>query len=273
MRIKKNRRSANTKYKWLRVYQSDIWGRIAQKKRNTFITRRMAQLVAKQIQKELRNYPKAQKKEIEKRLGRYYRNHKRQNTNFKLAINLNKQQRPTAFRGALVKLRRLLSLYYGAGRIRSKSWRRYTKFSAHRNYKGHLMQSTFGKLPTSQSFGHLLEARIDVLLVRAKFLDTIKQARQFILHGKVYSFARTLITAPGQLIRNWLPFRVLLRPNFSTSQRKKFKLTCGVPSYLHVNFALRLAFRIEDPITHLVGYPFLTPSGSLAIFRKAFRLL
>jgi len=127
------------------------------------------------------------------------------------------------------------------------------------------------------TFASIVESRLDVLLIRSNFVDTIYCARQYIFHRKCRVDGHARITHPGFIVKNWQLFHLCdnyarrLRQSLFT-RIKQHAVVC-IPSYLHVNFFLLTAFKIEDPITNLVSYPFAEACGALSNFRKAFSIL
>lgn len=102
-------------------------------------------------------------------------------------------------------MRRQISLFYGGGRIRKKTFRRYSKFGIYRwpqirneTYYPELNRNLYRNIGT---FASLVESRLDVLLFRSNFVDTIYQARQYIFHRKCRVEGHTRITHPAFLVK------------------------------------------------------------------------
>jgi ribosomal protein S4 len=336
-----NRRVGKTLHKKYRRYQSDIWGRLAAKKKCNFITA----LVYQAALRKFNNLPK-NKKVVKsgytglKRGGKVKRtlkggsnvhsakgNDKKSQSKGKKGVKkknkiiqreeatkwtrLNKRRkliiqrlynirgkvqaattvtrfffyrttnkapsrrkRGLSFRGLLLRNRRQISLYYGGGRIRKKTFRRYGKMLK----ADHKKRKVFGLAAGYNSFSSIIESRIDVLLFRANFVDTIYQARHFVFHRKVRVRGRKVITNPGFLVKTYELF--MLRDDYWRKMRMKLlnnimeKRIIGFPSYLYINFAVMIAFKLEDPFASTIRYPFSEVSiADLAMFRHSFRIL
>ena len=55
---------------------------------------------------------------------------------------------------------------------------------------------------------------------------------------------------------------------------KKQRVIINVPAYLFINFSLMKAFKLEEPLTKHISFPFAQSHiGSLNSFRKAFQML
>jgi len=127
------------------------------------------------------------------------------------------------------------------------------------------------------TYAAIVESRIDVLLLRSNFVDSIYRARAYIFHRKCYVQGHNRVTHPGALVQNFQQFG--LRGAYTRRLRKslfirikKHAVLC-LPSYLYINFSLLIAFKIEDPVTMAISYPFAEQAGSAANFRKAFAFL
>jgi len=263
----KNRRCRKTIHKTLRRYVSDIWGRLAIKKRDNFITTFIYNSCNAILRKKLRTKKKVFRKKILRLItGRRRPKLKQSIFQYSKKIPLSKRTNITT-RSTLIKLRKKISLYYGGGLIRRQTFRRYGKLGT---------DSTFRR-PNHKSVISILESRLDVLLLRANFVDSIYTARKYVInhHCKVQGFRH--VTAPGTLIRNFQIFKLKnyhlksLR-NTLFIRLKKHAILC-TPSYLFINFKLIFAFKLQDPFIKSVSYPFADKPGSLALFRKLFHLM
>ncbi len=311
--IKVNRRIAKTLHKKYRLYKRDIWGRIAGKRKYNFITRtiynansatfsskaRYTRIV--QYYLRMKNWQEDKKykrkitvkKQDERRTLRALRKRKlllrrllrgrwlvqsiNNDTKFftyKLT-NQSKYQRrkPLSYRGRILRYRRLISLFYGGGRIRKKTFRRYGRMLR----ADHKRREDIGTVGYS-SFFSVIESRIDVLLFRANFVDTIYQARQLVFNRGVKVRGYKVINNPGFLVKIWVPFS--LRDDLWRKLRMTLysrileKRVIGFPEYLYINFAVMLAFKMREPRASKLKYPFSTIGyESSAVFRHAFRVL
>lgn len=272
----KNRRSRNTIHKKYRRYRSDIWGRLGVKQRNNFITKLIYDFSVMALVKRLYRVTRKSKKDIKDFFGPSFR--KTQQKNFSYQINqraIQRRVRPNSQRGILLRMRRQISLYYGGGRIRVKTFRRYGRLIAERYYPKTTVQHHFPR-----TYAAVVESRLDVLLLRSNFVDSIYRARQLIFHRKCRVQGLVRVTNPAVQLHNYQKFT--LRSDYAKrAQRDLIKRIknresrrfINPPSYLFVNYSLMTAFLIEDPITRLVGFPFSEDYGALASFRKSFRML
>jgi len=277
----KNRRCLKTIHKKYRTYRSDIWGRLAVKQKYNFMTK----LICSFAQIGLRKRSRKLLPQTRKAVLRKFRSTKQLNRmRFTYKLNTiagHKRKRTPSRRGILLKMRRQISLFYGGGRIRKKTFRRYSKFGIYRwpqirneTYYPELNRNLYRNIGT---FASLVESRLDVLLFRSNFVDTIYQARQYIFHRKCRVEGHTRITHPAFLVKNYQQFGVC--KNYAKKLKKSLltrirqhSVIC-IPSYLHVNFSILIAFKIEDPITNTISYPFAEAPAALANFRRAFSIL
>ncbi len=81
----------------------------------------------------------------------------------------------------------------------------------------------------------------------------------------------------GYIINIFQPFGLIgnytkkLRKNLFTRVRKH-TILC-LPYYLYINFPLLIAFKMENPLTQNLSFPFSENKGAVAVFRKSFQLL
>lgn len=269
---KKTRNVKNKKYRRL----GDIWARLAIKQRDNFITNLAYEFASRSFYRKLKKQPKKLQWYLRDKFRGKAKNKKR----FAFQVNVTKKQRrkkSLSARGNLLIMRRQMSLFYGGGRIRKKTFRRYGKKIQE--------YSTFIKNPF-QHFAHagyktyasLIESRLDVLLLRACFVDSIYTSRNLIINHKSWVQNKgNKIKYPGFLINNFQTFGLVksqtrvLRKALYTKIKKHTTLT--IPAYLFINYPLLLGFKMETP-THLaIGYPFTDTPGAIASFRKSFQLL
>lgn len=264
-RYKINRRVNKKLHKYYKFYTADIWGRLAVRSKDNTITRRMGEsmkyyiysiyrgnrkiTIPPEISAELRMFNKL-KYRGETRTFHYIL-YKRKHI---------KKPRTFSFRGKLLRDRKLISLFYGGGRIRKKTFRRYGKM-----------------LRSGVSFVSVLESRIDVLLFRANFVDTIYQSRNFVRYGNVKLRGYKGIKNPGYLVKpyvaisliddSWCKMRNILIRKIIEQRIIMF------PSYLYINFAIMLFFIIGNIKSAIIKYPFSTESRTLSVFRHLWRLM
>jgi ribosomal protein S4 len=271
---KRNRRCRKLVNKKYRRY-GDIWGRLALKKRDNFITSLTYNFESQAFGRRKRRLPSKLKRIVRKK----FRTKLKKRTHFAFEINTSTKQirkRRLSRRGNLLKLRRQISLYYGGGRIRKKTFRRYGRMTSERstesiNSYGAYMHHSY------DSYAAIIESRLDVLLLRSNFVDSIYKARAYIFYRKSYVQGHNGVTHPGVLVQNFQQFG--LRGYYTRQLRKslftrikKHAVLC-LPSYLYINFSLLIAFKIEDPITMAISYPFAEQAGIAGNFRKAFAFL
>lgn len=270
----KNRRARKLKNKIYRRY-GDIWGRLALKKRDNFITNLVYNFESQTISYKKRHLPKKK----QKKLKTQFTPKNKQKMIFAFQTNIKKKsirRRPNSRRGKLLKLRRKISLYYGGGRIRKKTFRRYGKnikqrqkltLDIYNNYQDY----------NPYTYGAIIESRLDVLLLRANFVDSIYRARAYIFNSKCRVQGQKYVNHPGFLVRNYQIFGLIdkytKKLRHSLFIRIKKHAILSLPSYLQINFALLIAFKIEDPYPNAISYPFAEQRGTGANFRKAFSFL
>jgi len=272
-----NRRCAKTIHKKYRRYSCDIWGRLAIKKRDNFITKLVYTSALFGLRKRLRRYTRKTRSAIWKKFRDV--KHRRKHFTYRIDTRANqKRKRSSSRRGSLLKLRRKISLFYGGGRIRIKTFRRYGRMAATKNTKvtlNHLNHYSHS-IPYLK-YTSLIESRLDVLLLRSNFVDSVYKARSYIFNHKCKVSGHTRITHPAFLVKNFQLFG--LKDQYTKTLRKslftriKKHTVINIPSYLFVNFSLLVAFKIEDPGL-AVSYPFSeTSTGTVGTFRKIFQLM
>jgi len=270
-----NRRCTKNLHKKYRRYSCDIWGRLAIKKKNDFITKFVYQAALNELRKRLRRYTQKARKTIWKQIKGQKRRFKRFKSKLKPQTT-QKRKRTLSGTGVLLKLRRKISLYYGGGRIRGKTFRRYGRMTTMKK-KTFLNPLTHFEGIRKKTYTSIIESRLDVLLLRSNFVDSVYKARSYVFNQRCKIQGQTGIKHPAFLIKNFQLFG--LKNNYTKKLRKslftrirKHAVVC-IPSYLFVNFSLLVAFKIEDPIAMSLSYPFADKPGTLANFRKMFQLL
>ena len=279
----RNRRCKKLINKKYRKY-GDIWGRLAIKKRHNFITTLVYKYERSTFHQRLKAASKKKKRRIyryviprSKKSRTYKRNHKKTPKKRRFAFEIISKEKRLyrkrhSRRGNLLKLRRQISLYYGGGRIRKKTFRRYGYMShEHTNPQNYLHNKRH------RTYGSILESRLDVLLLRSNFVDSIYKSRMLIMHHKSFVQGHDKIDHPGILVENFQRFGIrghytkVLRNIFYIKNQKHGII--HFPPHLYINFPMLIAFKLEDPITHRITFPFSEQAGSLAVFRKAYTLL
>ena len=269
---KKSKKTIHKKYRRL----GDIWGRLAIKKRDNFITNLVYEHTSRTFYTQLKKQPFTTQKKYRKN----FRPKKNIKKIFAFQAHIKtKQRRKKRFsaRGNLLLTRRTLSMFYGGGRIRQKTFRRLAKkineYSVFKKDKN----STY-QLNAYTNYTSKLESRLDVLLLRASFVDSIFVARHYVRDHKTWVQNKgNKIRYPGYLISNFQCFGlansylISLRRNLLNKTKKSTILV--LPKHLFINFPLLLAFKTETPHHLYISYPFHTNIGTVASFRKAYQLL
>jgi len=274
--IKKHRRSHNRIHKKYRCYRADIWTKLALKGRNNYMTNLIAKYAEDQLGFYIRRLPKKQKHIFKTKFDRFT---KRKFTPFNYQLTTtatHKKKKKPKRRGVIVKLRRQISLFYGGGRIRSVTFRRYSqlgneKAAVERYYLNNNVQFTYRNKKT---YASIVESRLDVLLLRTNLVDSIYEARQLIFHRKCLVDGKVKVKHPSYLVGVFQ--QISFRHNYISRMRQflrnklRRRRFIGIPKYLYVHFGLLIAFKIDEPITMRVAYPFTNVRGGCAIFRKCF---
>ena len=250
----------------------DIWGRLALKKRNNFITNLVYSLESQAFARRRKKLPYKLKRKMRKKF--YTKGKKRESFAFQIHSKIKQpRRRRLSRRGNLLKLRRQISLYYGGGKIRKKTFRRYGRHGAD-TFTRKMGEFNEYQSNVSYNYGSIFESRIDVLLLRANFVDSIYTARIFVLYHKAFIAGYHGLNNPAVFVPCYTPFgirglyHIKLRKILFTRIKKHAILS--LPSYLFFNLSLLLAFKIEEPFTAKVSFPFSEQAGTGAIFRKIF---
>jgi small subunit ribosomal protein S4 len=261
-KITQNRKIKKIHQAYLRY--GDIWGLLGQKKRDNYVTRTVSNNIALPAFKRILRRSKLTA-HAKKRIWKNFRTRKKYTRVSAFQINTKstqKRKRTSSRRGLLLKLRRQISLFYTGGKIRRKTFRRY----------GRIFPSSYKK----KSYTEILESRLDVLLFRSNFVDSVYKARHFILNRKVHVHGYISVNVPGLILQNFQLFCLNdtytrnLRLSLYTKLRKHTMI--NLPSYLFINFALLFAFKIEDPKSG-ISYPFSANYKNIKNFRGLFRFL
>jgi small subunit ribosomal protein S4 len=109
-----------------------------------------------------------------------------------------------------------------------------------------------------RSFAYFLESRLDVILYRSNFFNSIFAARQAINHNKIYVNGNN-VTKPS--------FTVFINDIVTVSQISDFykhfkqklqnnKILTNYPSYLEINYKLGMIVLLKMPFNKEVPFPF-----------------
>lgn len=287
-----NRRVTNKVNKKYRRHLCDIWGRLANKNRGNFLTRvifnaavkdtyRRGRHIVKRVFFNLKKKPYKKKNNVFSELIRKEKaitRHRYSTDVFVYQINRKasaKTKKPVSMMGLLLKRRRQISLYYGGGRIRKKTFRRYGLRTGSGFLTGPKVSSQqVWQLREDDSFICRVESRIDVLLFRCNFVDTIYRARQIVFYGDAQVQGFKNITNPAFLVKVWRKFRLrgdLWRKcRISLFKQVMFDRIICFPAHLYINFATMRAFQMHIPLSINISYPFATAHGLSGAFRKLF---
>lgn len=122
-----------------------------------------------------------------------------------------------------------------------------------------------------RSFPYFLESRLDIVLYRANFFDSVFAARQYINHKKVYVNG-LLVTKPGyklfidDIVSVDNPGLLYKRLG---EKIKEGDLLCNYPNYLEVNYKLGCIILTRMPSLDDLPYPFFAaPSSLIHNFKK-----
>ncbi len=110
----------------------------------------------------------------------------------------------------------------------------------------------------TRSFAYFLESRLDIILFRSNFFQSIFAARQYINHKKVFVNG-VLVNKPGYCLRIDDIVSVNNPEYFYENIKKRLmedKILCNYPSYLYVNYQLGLIKFIKLPLINEVPFPF-----------------
>jgi ribosomal protein S4 len=276
----KNRRCRKTIYKKYRRYRCDLWSKIASKRKNNFITNKLYSFAYGDLRRRLRTVSDRTKKITRHFFRRTWTFNGNPNQMYRVNVPTTQRRKKfNPFSGVILKLRRKLSLFYGGGRIRIQTFRRYGRFAREKRSRQLILLNKNNNFlfHDKQSYATIMESRLDVLLFRTNFVDSIYIARHYIFHRKCKVQEYPRISHPSFLVKNYQRFFLkgtcakTMRKNLLQRMKKGFFI--APPAYLYVNYGLMIAFRIEDPVTTRVSFSFTEYPGALAQFRHAFRRL
>jgi len=173
-----------------------------------------------------------------------------------------KPKKSLSFGGLLLAYRKKVFTYY-VPRLSRKALRKYVN-RANKRF----------------SLSRLFECRLDALLLRSNFINTVLEARDWIYKYQVrvaipkkrekYSFR--ICSSPNFWIPPFTPFTLRspwprIRMNFLRKILSVHKFIAYPPSYLTVSYAMFLSFVNRNPRDHDVRLPFgglLSTAGGLA---------
>lgn len=134
-----------------------------------------------------------------------------------------------------------------------------------KQFKKMLKKKSLSSNVLSKSFFYCLESRLDVILYRSNFVDSIFVARQIINHKKVLINGR-VVNKPGyRLSLNDMIIVTdpILSYNKIKSKLRKNSIICNYPSYLEVNYKLASIILIQLPEKEEVPFSFFINKNSI----------
>jgi ribosomal protein S4 len=285
---KTNRNSFTLRYKKYKKFRSDIWGNLAFVNKKNALTTQMRKFAEEDLRKRLRQYPNKKKREIFQRFGL----NKGFLRSFEYSVKLKaqaKRKKPLTMRGLMMILRKKLNTFYYC-RLKRKSLR---KLFSKKNIKKHRLYNTpiyqtnnasekfLTPSLTKGSVGSILESRIDVILYRLNFIQSIYEGRSFVKtkkafvlapckNSKIYRKFFSFITLKKHYYKVPLFHFVSLRYDLSLLRKvvlinliNASKLLAYPPDYLMVNYKTMIGLRHTNPPVNRIRYPF---HGTLAYF-------
>jgi len=122
-----------------------------------------------------------------------------------------------------------------------------------------------------------MESRLDVLIFRSNFVESIYKARNYIFHRKCKVEGQAIVNHPGFIVKNYQTYSFnenyakILKKNL-LDRVKNHCIIC-IPAYLYVNFSCMLAFKMFHPTNRMVTFPFSNKPSALTLFRQSFSRL
>lgn len=106
-----------------------------------------------------------------------------------------------------------------------------------------------------------LESRLDIFLTRIKWVNSIAEAKQFILHGNILVNGRIITFAnynlqPGdivQVIQSKIP-AIQAKMTTAVELFKTGASTVSLPDYIHVNYNIMSAILLQIPTLKQIPY-------------------
>lgn len=240
MNTTKKRMQHNLKI--IKRFDEDIWGRLAKKERPSRVLNYIFEVYQN-------NY------KYRKLLSRraFFFSKKKTKFLYKVVTDERefKRKKRTMKINSYLNILKLRCFY---GHIGERKFKRlFTNFGVHTNILG-------------RSFAYFLEGRLDVILYRANFFDSIYSARQFINHKKV-SINGVIVDRPG--------YKVFLNDIITVQNSEQFykqiknklekkDLLVNYPAYLEVNYKLGAIMLIKIPVNTEVPYPFFMNLDTIA---------
>ena len=251
-----NRNAFTLRYRKYKNLRYDLWGRMALANKRNKITNYLKYFAIKDTNFRLKFLPRLKQKLIR----RAFHSHKKRKFNKKrrpfrykhkslLGKKTGRQKSPLLKRRSAIKnLKHTFRFFYGLT-FRNKSFRKFIKIK-----KSNPVVS--------------LEKRIDTLLYRSNFFQTIAESRRFLYKvrilkkkGKNFSCRRNHLRPHTQIA----PFEMVLMTPSLTLKRKNVlfnyilsgnKLHNSRYSYFMINFKLLVIMMIRNPLASEIKYPF-----------------
>lgn len=230
--LKKKQRSL----KIIRRFNEDIWGKLALTKKPLWVLDYLYEVYQNTF--KYRKLLKTTKK-------RFFLSRKRKPFLYKVTSEekeFRRKKRTLKINNYLIRLK--LRKFYGS--LREKKLKRI------------INEALLNNNQMGRSFVYFLESRLDVVLYRANFFNSIYEAKQYINHKKVYVNGLSVNKAGFKLFVNdivTLENASLFYKNLK-KRLKRRKILVNYPSYLEVNYKLASVSLIKLPDVKDVPFSF-----------------
>lgn len=222
--------------KVIRRFNEDIWGKLAVTKKPLWVLDYLYEVYQNTF--KYRKLLKTTKKG-------FFLSRKRKPFLYKVTSEekeFRRQKRTLKINNYLMRLK--LRRFYGS--LREKKFKRIIKETS-------LNSNVMGR-----SFIYFLESRLDVILYRANFFNSIYSARQYINHKKVYVNG-LIVNKPGLKLSVNDIVTLKNADLFYNNLKQKLqgnKVLVNYPSYLEVNYRLASISLVKLPNVADVPFPF-----------------
>ena len=182
----KNRKCRKTVHKKYRFFRSDIWSIIARKRKDNFITNLLSSFAKISLRNRLKRFQKNHRKGFLKTF--FGKQDLLSQQRFAYQVNSKpsgKRNKRSSNRAQILKLRKLISLYYAGARIRKNTYIKLKELLARKKVSFFTKENLLvvKNFPTNFSF---FESKIEVLLLRSNFIFSIYQSKNEIINKRVY---------------------------------------------------------------------------------------
>jgi ribosomal protein S4 len=225
-----------------------------------------------------RKIKKEKFKQKEKKLKIKYEVKKRQRQNFLFRIdyaNPHRKRAKTSLSRELFLVKTKLLHFYA--NIKSHQLKLYAnaktfkiKFKLIRglgdqNIAKYRNKNIFKKLLALDAFFSLIEHRLDIMLFRSNFAETIKHARQLINHRHIYVNGY-FVSHCGHILKNFDVVslknkkKYIIFKNLKKNLKKK-RIAFYPPKYIYTDYSLMISMLIFNPKINQVPFPFKIDLG------------